>query len=85
VAEVGKRQRAHKEDASQHGRGSRQEVGTAARAEQTARAAAAKSRTHVGSLAVLDKDETDHADGRKHLDRKDDGEENAHSNTPVFL
>src|SRR5256885_220061 len=71
IAQIGQRQRGHEEHRGQACRGARQEVGAAGGTEQAAGAAAAERGAHVGTLAVLNQDQADHAESRQHLNGED--------------
>ena len=70
IAQIGQGQRCNKEHRGQHRRATRQEVGAASSAEQAARSAAAERSSHVGALAMLHKNQANHAQCRKHLNRE---------------
>ena len=50
ITKISQRQGAHEKHGGQDGRSAGQEIGASAGAKKTARAAAAKGRTHVGTL-----------------------------------
>ena len=57
-----------KKECSQYGCGARKEISRTARPKNRGRGTAAKGRAHVGTLAVLDKDQTNQAKGQKEMD-----------------
>jgi len=63
--QIAQRQRAQEKCHCQYGRGSGQEIGRSASAEETSRCSSPEACTHVRALAVLQKDEDDDSNGRQ--------------------
>jgi hypothetical protein len=79
VAEIGQQKGTGEEDGCKDRRRPGQKIRTAAGTEKAAGATAAEGRTHVGTFAVLDKDETDHRECGQHLHAHENIEDHVHS------